>query len=502
MIETSFEEFKSHAVKFDTIPISTTIVADTKTPIQLFQLFNEHAAFILESKDPISAWSNYSFIGLSPNYFLVEKEKKFRLEGKGGELHFEKDSFQEAWDESLRKLNVAPIWPDFPFPGGAVGYFTFESYSLYETKIPKNNLQETDVNLVFCETILVYDHQKEELSIIHLQNTKSRNVEQSYKEGERCIQQLLSKIQSGAQEESPTILPMNLPSNIDVFEGVNSNYEKNTFLNHVNKLKQYIEAGDVFQGVLSQRFDVPVQSSGLDLYRVLRKVNPSPYLYYLRVGEQEIIGSSPERLIKVDTNRELEIHPIAGTRPRGSTEQEDRALADDLLHDEKEKAEHLMLVDLARNDIGRVSEFSSVKVEEMMTVTHFSHVMHLISKVKGVLSKKSDPFEALFAAHPAGTVSGAPKVRAVEIIRELETDRRGVYAGAIAYCGFNGAIDSCIAIRTILLKDGIASVQAGAGIVYDSIPENEYEETRNKARALLYAIKIAERRFKAEEVLK
>ncbi|MDG5787593.1 anthranilate synthase component I [Evansella sp. AB-P1] len=500
MIKTSLQTFKENAAIYDTIPVSTTIVADTKTPIQLFQLFNEKAAFILESKDPVSAWSNYSFIGLSPNLFLAERDGEFLLEDSDGNLHAKKPTFQEVWKESIDYLNVAPIWPDFPFPGGAVGYFSFESYSLYERKINKNESGESDVYLVFCETILAYDHQKEELTIINLQKVNQSFIEESYYEGKKKIDELLSTIEIGNGSETNQIISANTPVSDDVFEGVKSNYEKEAFIQDVKNIKEYIEAGDIFQCVLSQRFDIPVTSTGLDLYRVLRKVNPSPYLYYLRLGDQEIIGSSPERLVKVDQSRELEIHPIAGTRKRGKTKEEDEFLANDLIQDEKERAEHLMLVDLARNDLGKVSEFGSVTVHDMMTVSYFSHVMHLITKVRGQLREGIDPFEALFSSHPAGTVSGAPKVRAVEIIQELESDRRGVYAGAIAYCGLNGAVDSCIAIRTIILKNGVASVQAGAGVVHDSIPESEWEETRNKARALLYAIKIAEQRIHTEEV--
>lgn len=500
MIETSLSTFLKDASSYCTIPMSTTIVADTKTPIQLFQLFNDEAAFILESKDPLSTWSNYSFIGLSPSCFLLEKNGKFILKNKTGENLINGCSFQEVWERSMAYFNIAPNWPDIPFPGGAVGFFSFEAYGLYENKVQKP-AGESAIHLVFCETILAFNHQKEELTLLHLQKVNQHNPTKSYHLGKAIIEEKLTIIQKGKRIDSPTVLTSNSPFSKEAFEGVSSNYKKADFISAIQEIKKYIEAGDIFQGVLSQRFDYPVKSSGLDLYRVLRKVNPSPYLYYLRLGDQEIIGSSPERLVKVDQSREIEIHPIAGTRPRGTTMIEDEKLADELRHDAKEQAEHLMLVDLARNDLGRVSEFGSIKVEDMMNVTYFSHVMHMITKVKGQLREDVGPFEALFSAHPAGTVSGAPKVRAVEIIQELEKERRGVYAGAIAYCGWNGALDSCIAIRTIILKNGVASVQAGAGIVHDSVPEAEWEETRNKARALLVAIKIAEQRFERQEAI-
>ncbi|MBU9711820.1 anthranilate synthase component I [Bacillus tamaricis] len=489
----------TYADHYRTIPMWATVVADTKTPIQLFQLFDNDAAFILESKDPVSAWSNYSFIGLSPTFFLMEREGQFCLEDRSEKKLLTDSTFQEAWESSLNFLNIAPNLPEFPFPGGAVGYFSFESYSHYEKKLTPKKSADSDVHLVFCETILVFNHEREELSVIHLQEVDTRSKKDSYLQGLQRINDIISRLEKGNDIMSPIHSAAPLDEE-DIFKGVRSNYTKKSFMEDVEKVKEYIQAGDIFQGVISQRFEVNVQSTGLDLYRVLRKVNPSPYLYYLRLGDQEIIGSSPERLVKIDEKRELEIHPIAGTRARGKTLLEDETLAKELHADQKERAEHLMLVDLARNDIGKVSEFGSVNVHDMMTVTYFSHVMHLISRVTGKLREDIHPFEALFSAHPAGTVSGAPKVRAVEIIQEIEQDRRGVYAGAIAYCGLNGAIDSCIAIRTIILKDGVASVQAGAGIVQDSIPESEYEETRNKAKALLYAIKLGEQRYQMEEV--
>lgn len=419
VIETSLPLFLEYASAYSTIPMATTIVADTKTPIQLFQLFSEEAAFILESKDELSTWSNYSFIGLSPSYFLLERNGLFVLENKAGQVLVTGSSFQEIWRKSMDYFNIAPIWPDFPFPGGAVGYFSFEAYSLYEDKIRNKATGESAVHLVFCDTILAFNHQKEELTIFHHQKVNQYNPKVSYQRGMETIKGKLSMIQKGVTLEA-TVLTSKQALSEEAFEGVRSNYSKTDFISDVQKMKKYIEAGDIFQGVLSQRFDYPVNVSGLDLYRVLRKVNPSPYLYYLRLGNQEIIGSSPERLIKVDQTGELEIHPIAGTRPRGKTKEEDARLAEELRNDDKEQAEHLMLVDLARNDLGRVSKYGSIKVEEMMSVSYFSHVMHLITKVKGQIREDIDPFEALFSAHPAGTVSGAPKVRAVEIIQELE----------------------------------------------------------------------------------
>ncbi|UCZ54782.1 chorismate-binding protein [Bacillus shivajii] len=497
MIEQNLQQFVNDASNCKTIPMSRTIFADMTTPIQLFQLFDDRAAFILESHDEKSIWSNYSFIGIDPTHVLIEHNGKFSFETIDGQQIYESDRMQDIWNKCHDHFQLSSNIPDIPFPGGAVGYFTFEAYSLYEPKVSRDDTEGSKVCLLFCETILAFDHEKEQLTIIYYKQVGSEPKVDFY-HGSKHLENLIEKIKHGSPN-TPSIFQSESSVNEDLFLNVQSNETKHSFIEKVNKVKKYIVAGDVFQTVLSQRFSIPVKSSGIDLYRVLRKVNPSPYLYYLRLGSEEIIGSSPERLVKIEACGELEIHPIAGTRPRGKSKEEDEALALDLKNDEKEKAEHLMLVDLARNDIGKVSKPGTVQVKDFMTMTYFSHVMHLITKVYGQMSEKVSPFEALFSSHPAGTVSGAPKVRAVEIIQELEEEKRGVYAGAIAYCGWNGAIDSCIAIRTMILKDGVVSIQAGAGIVHDSNPEAEYEETKNKAKALLYAVKLAEKRFEQGE---
>ncbi len=499
MISITEQEFIKQAANSTTIPVTTTVVADTKTPIQLFQLFDEEASFLLESRDPLSSWSSYSFIGLNPMQFLKDSETGFSCYDVSGRELWQEESLQAAWERTMKDFNVSENLPDLPFPGGAVGYLGFEGFRFYEPRTAGLESSTNDVYFMFCETVLAYHHEKEELTLMHFQNTADGGGA-SYRKAVEKIQTLIEKIDRGSGRTLPAV-PVEETLNEDIFRGVSSNYTKEGYEADVKKIKEYIAAGDVFQTVLSQRFEVPVRSSGLDLYRVLRKINPSPYLYYIRFPEQEVIGSSPERLVKVDKSRGLEIHPIAGTRKRGRNREEDEKLAAELAADEKEKAEHLMLVDLARNDLGRISEYGSIRVHDMMHISYFSHVMHLTTKVTGRLQESIHPFEALLSTHPAGTVSGAPKVRAVEIIQELEKQSRGVYAGAVAYYGFNKAMDSCIAIRTIVLKDQTAYVQAGAGIVQDSIPEMEWEETRNKAKALIYAIKLAEQRIAKEEVI-
>ncbi|KHF30688.1 Anthranilate synthase component 1 [Anoxybacillus sp. BCO1] len=323
---------------------------------------------------------------------------------------------------------------------------------------------------------------------------EAKRVEK-YEAACRTIDELARKMVQGCNEQAHMMFDRNISVS---FDRVHSNMDRQTFYKAVENIQSYIASGDVFQTVLSQRFAIETSIDGLELYRLLRLLNPSPYLFYLQLGEEQIIGSSPEKLIQV-RNRELEIDPIAGTRRRGKDEREDAVLMNELLHDPKERAEHYMLVDLARNDIGRVAMYGTVRTPQFMQVGKFSHVMHLISKVTGTLRKDVHPLDALIAAFPAGTVSGAPKIRAMQIIQELEPTARNVYAGAIAYIGFDGNIDSCIAIRTAVLKNKVAYVQAGAGVVADSLPELEWKETRNKASALIHAIQLAEHVFKGGE---
>ncbi|KEF40538.1 anthranilate/para-aminobenzoate synthase component I [Schinkia azotoformans MEV2011] len=379
----------------------------------------------------------------------------------------------------------------------------YDSITAFE-KVPEhttNDLNLKRFSFMFCETMIAFDHEQKELDIIQLvrlEGNESRNIlELLYKEVHKKIDLIFDQI-FNSKMKNEGLQAMEQMSEVD-FSDVASNYKKHEFIRDVNKIKDYIKAGDIFQTVLSQRFEIPITIKGFDLYRVLRMVNPSPYLFYLKLDDYELIGSSPERLIQIE-NGHLEIHPIAGTRRRGRSKEEDQTLAEELLADEKERAEHYMLVDLARNDIGRVAEFGSVQTPVLMELGKFSHVMHLISKVTGQLKNDVDPIDALISAFPAGTVSGAPKIRAMQILQEMEPTARNVYAGTVAYLGFDGNIDSCIAIRTILVKDNKAYVQAGAGIVADSVPELEYKETINKASALIKSIKLAEKMFQREEI--
>ncbi len=493
----SLTQFLEAAKQFKTIPFISHFFADTLTPIQIFQQLESDAVFLLESKDEQSPWSRYSFIGLSPKFYLKEKNNLYTFENKNNEEIFSFTNFKEAFQAAISYLDVKEIDLPIPFRGGAVGAITYDAIELVEPILTENGNgnNEEKINFVFCETILAYDHHKKELFVIHHVNMTGKEDDLALKElylnATNKVSEMIEKV-SQTNAISKLYQP---PIDEEItFENVRSNYEKEKFIDHVKIIKDYIRSGDVFQAVLSQRFELDITVSGIELYRVLRMINPSPYLFYLKIGDVEIVGSSPERLVQIEDGH-IEIHPIAGTRKRGKSKEEDEALARDLLQDEKERAEHYMLVDLARNDIGRVATYGSVEVPVLMEIGKFSHVMHMISKVTGQLDRNVHPIDALFSSFPAGTVSGAPKIRAMQILKELEPSKRGFYAGAIAYLGFDGNIDSCIAIRTLVIKGNKAYVQAGAGIVADSVPESEWEETRNKAKALIKAITIAEKMF-------
>jgi anthranilate synthase component 1 len=377
-----------------------------------------------------------------------------------------------------------------PFTGGAVGYFGYDMVRTIED-IPKTGVDDLGVDdavLMFYKTVLAFDHLRHQIHII-----SNVIVDESHKSIDVQYQEAVDEIQRiEALLRAPLEIPQVTRNTGDV--AVRSNFEKKDYLDAVAKAKEYIAAGDIFQVVLSQRFEVDLPTPPFEIYRALRVVNPSPYMYFLKTPETTIVGSSPEMLVRV-RGREIEYRPIAGTLPRGAGQAEDEANAERLRNDEKERAEHIMLVDLGRNDLGRVSQYGTVKVEELMFIERYSHVMHLVSALRGELRGDVDRWDALMACFPAGTVSGAPKVRAMEIIDELEPTKRGVYAGAVMYADFSNNLDSCIAIRTLVVRGGKGYVQAGGGIVADSAPENEYMETVNKSLALIRAINLAQRGF-------
>ncbi|MGG3801057.1 anthranilate synthase component I [Metabacillus fastidiosus] len=505
MKTSSFSSFCENSKTYKTIPIVKRYIADTFTPIQLFQLFKEEAVYLLESKDSESSWSRYSFIGLNPFLFVEEQDGSFILKNEQKEMIKQSDSLTNIFKDLQTYLQIKLPELDIPFVGGAVGYIGYDTVTILEKveEHRENDDKQSKCLFFVCETIIAFDHQDKQLYFIHYERLEGNENEASLRAVYELAEGKLSKYLSMLkQKEQPEQLPMPYLNQDDLdFEQIKSNYGKAKFLEDVEKVKEYIRAGDVFQTVLSQRFEVPIKTDGFSLYRILRIVNPSPYMFYIKFDDTELVGSSPERLVHIQ-DKHLEIHPIAGTRRRGRTAEEDEKLAVELRNDQKEIAEHYMLVDLARNDLGRVSEYGSVKTPTLMELGKFSHVMHLISKVTGQLKEEVHPVDALLASFPAGTVSGAPKIRAMQIINELEPTQRGCYAGSVAYIGFDGNIDSCITIRTITVKDNTAYVQAGAGIVADSIPELEWKETCNKASAALKAIQLAESIFEEEGLKK
>ena len=476
--------FISKSKTYNLIPVYKEVMADMETPISIFQkVTKEGASYLLESGEVGEKFGRYSFIGICP--FM-------NLESSKGLVTIKEDfSIQKKTTESpleeLRKLMKSfnpAIDPRLPrFYGGAVGFIGYDIVQYLENiDLPgEGELDFPDLSFIFAGLVLIYDHWRHSLKIVVNARIKG-DPEKEYERACKDIQKVI--------EDLKKPLPDKKEENISEEIKFNSNFQQESFENQVRKAKDYISRGDIFQVVLSQRFEAPLTVHPFLLYRVLRMVNPSPYMYYLDFGDFKVVGSSPEPLVRLEDGV-VESRPIAGTRPRGKDEQEDLSLAEDLLQDEKEKAEHIMLVDLARNDVGRVCDYGSVEVKNLFSIEKYSHVMHMVTEVQGRLNKDKDAFDVLTACFPAGTVSGAPKIRAMEIISELEPDRRGPYAGAVGYFGFSGNMDTCITIRTMVIKGEKVYVQAGAGVVADSQPTREYQETHHKAAALLKTLNTA-----------
>jgi len=486
---------------YRTIPVTYSFYTDTLTPIQIYGRLKDEAVYLLESGDHASEWSRYSFIGLHPFLTFQEYQESVFVTDHDQQTHTSYPSLKSAFEETFSRLKVKLPEVPLPFQGGGVGFVSYDAVSSFENMNRHRNddLELPDYHFLFCRTLIAFDHKTNQVHVIRYVRTEEQENEQmktnAFKEAQTQIHELVDRL--SARKQMDLFFIDNQEEEQEV-QGVTSNYDKEAFKSDVETIKEYVLSGDVFQTVLSQRFAKEMSCDGFELYRVLRHVNPSPYMFYLNFDEYEVVGSSPERLIQVADNK-LEIHPIAGTRKRGKDQEEDEALADELMNDEKEKAEHFMLVDLARNDIGKVATYGTVQVPLLTEVTRFSHVMHMISKVTGELREDVHPIEAFQAAFPAGTLSGAPKRRAMEIIQELEPNARGIYGGGVVYYGFDGNMDSCITIRSVLLKDQYAYVQAGAGVVADSDPEMEWQETVNKANALFKTLHIADRIFGKEQ---
>ena len=468
------------------IPVAREIYSDTKTPIGIFMNFStQKNCFLLESVEGGEKWARYSFIGRNP-YMTFESSGERMVVRQGDEETVMTGNPFEELKKRFAQFAYAKIDGLPRFSGGAVGYFGYDTVRYIEDlpEAPPDDVQVPDCYLMFCDEIIAYDHLRQKVMVIvnaHVQDDPGS----AYDRATRRLIQICDEI------DADPVRPIGNKKHVPQKDAeIQSNFTKEDFCSAVEKAKEYIKDGDIFQVVLSQRLAIETQADPMSVYRVLRTLNPSPYLYYLNLPDTVIVGSSPELLVRVEDGT-VETCPIAGTRPRGKTDKEDSFLAEDLLRDEKELAEHTMLVDLSRNDIGKISEFGSVQVINPMHIEKYSHVMHIVTNVKGKLSGDKDAFDALAAVLPAGTLSGAPKVRAMEIINELEPVKRGIYGGCIGYIGFDGNIDTCITIRTMVFHKGKAYLQAGAGIVADSVPEKEYEETLNKAKALIKAMKKA-----------
>lgn len=484
----SKEEFKSISKEYSVVPLYTELLVDTETPLSIFLKVKEKGQFniLLESAEGGEKWGRYSFVILGSSFYFRTR-KEFGEIYNRGRVNFFKS--KDPLGELKRIVRSYKPYNDSNLPrfwGGLVGYFAYDLVKFYEP-VPDENpdpIQTYDIFLVLTDVVIIHDNLTGKIKVVVPLFTKY-DLDEEYNRGVEKISKVLKRIKEG----STTLLSVSEKEpNLNNWT---SNFSKEEFERIVKKAKEYIAQGDVIQVVLSQRFRKPFYSNPDKIYRVLRFLNPSPYMYYLDFGDLKVIGSSPEILVRLEEGK-IETRPIAGTRKRGKTEEEDKALEKELLSDEKERAEHLMLVDLARNDIGRVAKIGSVRVENFMRVERYSHVMHIVSDVVGELKEGYDPLDVLKATFPAGTVSGAPKVRAMQIIEELENERRGIYAGSVGYISFQGNMDMAIAIRTAIYRDREVFVQAGAGIVADSVPEKEWEETVNKAKALMKAIETAE----------
>ncbi|HEV7520478.1 MAG TPA: anthranilate synthase component I [Candidatus Angelobacter sp.] len=488
MLFPDYNEFARLARTATLVPVAKTVAADLRTPVSAFLSVaaEEPNAFLLESVEGGEKIGRYTFLGARPYMILRARGRQISIERHGKKTQQEGDIFK-ILDGLLREHTPAHLPGLPPFTAGAVGFFAHDAVRQIE-KLPelaKDDLQMPDCNLMFFDRLLAFDHVRHEIFIIATADVRRQSPRQAYALALRDIARIEKKLAAPLPAKFLRA-PKPKAGKVKVAVSVS----KKHFIRTVEKIKEYIMAGDVFQAVPSLRLELEPGVEPLNVYRALRRVNPSPYMYFLRMGEMTVLGSSPEMLVRV-TGCKLEYRPIAGTRKRGKDEAEDLKLEDELRNDEKERAEHIMLVDLGRNDVGRVSEFGSVKVRELMFVERYSHVMHLVSAVEGTLRAGLTPIDALSSCFPAGTLTGAPKVRAMEIIEEVEPVRRGIYGGSVLYADFAGNLDSCIAIRTMLVKGKKAYVQAGAGIVADSVPESEYQECLNKTRALVRAVELA-----------
>jgi anthranilate synthase component 1 len=490
-VEPSLESFVSLSAQGNVIPVYTQLAADFETPLSAYLKIRDGAhAFLLESAESTEKGGRWSIVGSQPKRTFEAREKTLTVrEGSTVRWIEAHDDILAELQRQMAAYTPVPHGAIPPFYGGILGYLSYDAVRQFEPSIgpaPHDDLQIPDAFFMLVDTVLVFDHRLRRVYVIANAFTDDfATVDEAYADARGRVAAMVEILNRPVHTSALNgLTPLtSLPAT--------SNTTQAKFEENVRKGKEYIAAGDVFQFVPSQRFETPYIGSPVDLYRALRCVNPSPYMFLLELGDFSLVGSSPEVHVRSIQGR-IDIRPIAGTRWRGKTVEEDDALAADLLNDPKERAEHLMLIDLARNDVGRIAKHGSVKVDDFMIIERYSHVMHIVSNVTGTLDPAHSAYDVLRATFPAGTVSGAPKIRAMQIINELEPTKRCAYAGAVGYFGFDGSHDSCITLRTCLVKDGKAYVQSGAGVVADSDPTYEYQETCNKAQGMLKAIALAQ----------
>ncbi len=492
-----FKKFCELADSFDAVPLSRRLLCDSLTPVSAFRRIDDgKTACLFESVIGGEKVGRYSFLAVDPQMQVTARGNEITIASDGDSTTFTSENPLAEVRKRIESIKVAQLPNMPPFTGGAVGYAGYDVVRYVEKlpNAPEDDRQLNDMSFAFYDSMLVFDHITKTVTVLALAwPARHESLQNAYDEASNRLDELVAQL-NNPTNDLPVVDATYPTGETPAYE---SNQTQGEFEDSVNKCIEYIRAGDIFQVVLSQRLQLDITCDPFEIYRSLRVMNPSPFMFFLRTNEATLVGSSPEIMCRVIDN-EMTVRPLAGTRPRGKTPKEDLALEKELLADEKERAEHVMLVDLGRNDVGRVARYGSIEIPDVMVVERYSHVMHISSTVTGQLRDDCDAFDALMASLPAGTVSGAPKVRAMEIIDELEPHRRGPYAGAVGYIDYSENMDTCIALRTMVIKDNVAYVQAGAGIVADSNPTSEYEETLNKARGLLRAIQMTHDRLTVE----
>jgi anthranilate synthase component 1 len=490
MIQPTFKEFCELAKQGNLVPVYQELLMDLETPLSFFKrLERDRYAFLLESVEGSERWARYSFLGTRPQRIFKARGHEIEIIDHGKPRKLTHEAPLKVLEELLKGYQPVTVAGVPPFFGGALGYVAYDAVEqLHEVASEKKDpLGMPEIFFLFVQTLVAFDNLKHTIKVIdNVEIDKRTSRRTAYDAAVTRIRRVISSLQKKPRGIEPRDL-----SQAKGTRNFRSNLTQEGFQKAVTKAKEYIKAGDIIQVVLCQRLETETATDPFEIYRALRFVNPSPYMFYLELEDLRVIGSSPETMVRL-TGDTIELRPIAGTRRRGATPEEERELEADLLADPKERAEHIMLVDLGRNDVGRVAAIGSVEVNELMAIERYSHVIHIVSNVRGKLAADKTPFDLFVSAFPAGTVSGAPKIRAMQIISELEPQKRSLYAGAIGYFGYNGNLDTCIVIRTIVMKGKKVFITAGAGIVADSDPALEYQETLNKARAMFKAVELAE----------